>query len=161
MQESTTDISAIVQAAKKQFGLELHGIHGVAHWARVRENGLRLAKRTGADAQIVELFAYLHDCCRESDSMDMGHGRRAAEFAKTLRSRILHLSDAAFEILYVAIHDHETGRTRGDITAMTCWDADRLDLGRVSIRPEPRYLCTDAGKDADMIEWAYKRSRAR
>jgi uncharacterized protein len=40
----------------------------------------------------------------------------------------------------------------------TCWDADRLDLGRVGKRPDPRRLCTPAARDRDVIEWAYRRS---
>jgi uncharacterized protein len=48
----------------------------------------------------------------------------------------------------------------GDITVLTCWDADRLDLGRVGIRPAAHRLCTDAARDPAMIEWAYRRSTA-
>ena len=50
------------------------------------------------------------------------------------------------------------GLTRGDITVITCWDADRLDLGRVRKRPNPKYLCTEFAKQKSTIEWAYKRS---
>jgi uncharacterized protein len=154
-----TDFAQVVHAAKRRFTLELHGIHGVSHWQRVRENGLRVAKRTGANPLLVELFAFLHDCCREDDNTDPGHGERAAEFAAGLRGTLIHLADADFTLLYLAIRDHELGMTRGDITVLTCWDADRLDLGRVDIRPEPRYLCTDVAKEEATIEWAYKRSR--
>lgn len=45
-----------------------------------------------------------------------------------------------------------------DITVQTCWDADRLDLGRVGIRPDPDRLCTSAAKESDLLEWAYARS---
>jgi uncharacterized protein len=46
----------------------------------------------------------------------------------------------------------------GDVTVLTCWDADRLDLGRVGIRPDPTYLCTAAARDTDMLTWSYRRS---
>ncbi len=36
----------------------------------------------------------------------------------------------------------------------TCWDADRLDLGRVGIMPEPSRLCTAAAKRSDLLKWA-------
>jgi uncharacterized protein len=153
-----TDFHQVALAAKQRFVLDLHDIHGVAHWQRVRENGLRIAKHSGADKQLVELFAFLHDCCREDDSHDPGHGERAAEFAKSLRGKLLHLHDAEFALLYEAIRDHELGQTRGDITVVTCWDADRLDLGRVGIRPRAEYLCTDFAKEKTTIAWAYKRS---
>ncbi len=155
---SQTDFQLVVQEAKQRFALNLRGIHGVSHWQRVRENGLRLAKHTGADKVIVELFAFLHDCCREDDRSDPGHGERAAEFAESLRGTLLHLGDEDFALLHEAIRDHELGRTRGPITVVTCWDADRLDLGRVRVRPNPVYLCTEFAKRKSTIEWAYKRS---
>ena len=46
----------LLASVKAQFRLDLRGIHGAAHWARVRENGLRLAALTGADTGIAELL---------------------------------------------------------------------------------------------------------
>ncbi|HZZ78116.1 MAG TPA: hypothetical protein VFE62_06340 [Gemmataceae bacterium] len=155
------EIREVIRVAKDRFILDVHGIHGVAHWQRVRENGLRIAKHTGADPRLVELFAFLHDCCREDDGADPGHGKRAAEFAQSLRGDALHLDDADFDTLFIAIRDHELGYTRGDVTVITCWDADRLDLGRVWIRPEPRYLCTKHARQEETIRWAYERSQAK
>jgi uncharacterized protein len=153
-----TDIGQVLQAARERFALDPRGVHGIRHWTRVRENGHRLATHTGANKLVVELFAFLHDCCRENDGTDAGHGERAAEFAETLRGTLLHLSDADFALLFEAIRDHEVGRTRGDITVITCWDADRLDLGRVWKRPDPKYLCTEYARRKSTIEWAYQRS---
>jgi len=155
-----TDLGLVLRAAKARFALDLRGVHGIRHWTRVRENGHRLAKHTGADKQLVELFADLHDCCRENDRHDPGHGERAADFARSLLRTLIHLADEEFALLYEAIRDHEAGRTRADVTVMTCWDADRLDLGRVRRRPDPRYLCTEFAKRTAAIEWAYKRSLA-
>jgi uncharacterized protein len=39
-------------------------------------------------------------------------------------------------------------------TIQTCWDADRLDLGRVGITPHPSRLCTEAARRPEMIRWA-------
>jgi uncharacterized protein len=155
-----TDFQQVVRAAKQRFVLDLHGIHGVPHWQRVRENGLRVAKHSGADPLIIELFAYLHDCCREDECGDPGHGERAAEFTQSLRGTLIHLSEEDFAILHEAIRDHELGRTKGNIAVQTCWDADRLDLGRVRMRPNPSYLCTEYARRKETIEWAYKRSRS-
>lgn len=156
---SDTDVGAVLAAAKARIAVDLRGIHGIRHWTRVRENGHRLARHTGADAEIVELFAFLHDSCRENDRHDLGHGERAAEFAESLRGTLIHLPDDKFALLLEAIRDHEKGFTRGDITVRTCWDADRLDLGRVRIRPIPKCLCTDYARLRSTIEWAYRRSR--
>jgi uncharacterized protein len=153
-----TEFQHVVGVAKERFVMDLDGIHGVSHWLRVRENGLHIAEQSGADPLIVELFAFLHDCCREDDGTDPGHGARAAEFSLTLRGSILRLGDADFALLHEAIRDHELGLTKGDITVLTCWDADRLDLGRVGIRPDPRYLCTEFARKKETIAWALKRS---
>jgi uncharacterized protein len=143
------------------FALALDGIHGEAHWARVHQNGLRLAERTGADVEIVELFAYLHDCRRLDDGWDSEHGRRAAEFIKGLDASLLALSEEKLDLLVYACAHHSEGQTEAEVTIQTCWDADRLDLGRIRIRPDPQYLCTPAAKDLEIIEWAYWRGRNR
>ena len=44
-------------------------------------------------------------------------------------------------------------------TIQTCWDADRLDLGRVGITPDPSWLCTEAAKRPEVIAWADGRAR--
>jgi uncharacterized protein len=41
---------------------------------------------------------------------------------------------------------------------MTCWDADRLDLGRVGIRPDPARLCNEAARHPKLLSEAYERS---
>ena len=153
------DFPKIVRTAKDRFILDLKGIHGVSHWQRVRENGHRIAKRTGVEPVLIDLFAYLHDCCREDDRSDPGHGERAAEFVQTLRGSMFDLEDDTFQLLFEAIRDHELGMTSGDILKRTCWDADRLDLGRVMKRPNAQFLGTDFAKRPDTIEWAYRRSR--
>lgn len=65
----------------------------------------------------------------------------------------------ALEWLTLACCGHSEGLTAGaDVTVLTCWDADRLDLGRVGKRPDPRRLCTDAARGVEIISWAYARS---
>ena len=53
---------------------------------------------------------------------------------------------------------HSDGFVKGDITVQTCWDSDRLDLGRVGIKPLADKLCTKAAKKNEVIEAAYRRS---
>lgn len=141
------------------FALNLVGIHGEAHWARVCDNGLALAERTGADPEVVGLFAYLHDSKRQSDGWDLEHGQRAADLVRYLAGSLLHLSGEKLDLLVYACAHHSDGFTEADITVQTCWDADRLDLGRINIKPDPRYLCTPAARDLGMIEWAFRRSQ--
>lgn len=151
----------LIEAIRARYALDWHGIHGVSHWARVRVNGLKLAALTGANLKVVELFAFLHDSCREDDSYDREHGWRAARFAKSLFGTHIQLPDRQFDLLLQACGGHTISHTHHNITVQTCWDADRLDLGRVGIIPDPLRLCTTAAQDRGMIEWAYRRSIRR
>ena len=45
------------------------------------------------------------------------------------------------------------------MTIQTCWDADRLDLIRAGITPDPNHLCTAAAKEPKIIRWANARSK--
>ncbi len=148
----------IVAEILKDYPLSPWGAHGLAHWARVMENGLKLAEMTGANAKVVRLFALFHDSRREDDGDDYGHGKRGANFAEELRGKLFELLDDEFELLYRACQFHTGGRSDPDVTVLTCWDADRLDLGRVGITPNPLYLCTAAGRDPDLIDWAHDRA---
>ena len=150
----------LIAHLRKHFSLDWQGIHGAPHWARVRANGLRLAETTGAHQAVVELFAFLHDSCRLDEYEDPGHGERAAGLAHELRDRYFELPDAEFSWLVAACKGHSDGLTdAAHVTILTCWDADRLDLGRIGIRPKPTKLCTSAARDPGVIEWAYQRSR--
>ena len=141
------DAGPLLGAILPGMALRVRGAHGVVHWARVLENGLAIAARTGADEEIVTLFALFHDSRRVNEALDPGHGLRGAELARSFRGTLLHLDDARFALLHEACALHTDGESGGyDPTVLTCWDADRLDLGRVGIRPDPLRLCTDAGR---------------
>ena len=148
----------LVSRLRTRFALRWQGIHGASHWARVRWNGLALAEHTGANRTVVELFAMVHDVCRQNDHHDPLHGTRAAEFVRELRGSVISISTEEADLLAFACAHHSDGYTEADVTVQTCWDADRLDLGRVGIRPNPRYLCTAAAKDRRLLEAAYQRS---
>ena len=140
------------------YALNPLGMHGLPHWGRVLETGLRLAGVTGADPRIVELFAVFHDSRRINDHVDKGHGRRGADLARRLRGEYFEINDEDFELLVGACDRHTDGQTQANVTVQTCWDSDRLDLWRAGITPHTDYLCTDAAKDRNIIEWARDRS---
>ena len=144
----------LIRAILADYGLPWQGDHGVGHWARVLENGQRLAAVTGAKVEVVELFAMFHDSRRVNEGADPDHGPRAAEFAAQLRGRVFHLPEPAFQLLHAACAGHTQERSHPDITIQTCWDADRLDLGRVGITLHPSRLCTAAAKQPEMLQWA-------
>lgn len=150
----TIDLRPILAAVLDDYALPLNGDHGVAHWARVLENGLRLTAETGANVEVVQLFSVLHDSRRQNEVTDSQHGPRAAEFAWELQGQVFDLDDHEFGLLYKACHGHTHERTHPDVTIQTCWDSDRLDLGRVGITPHPSRLCTEVARRPETIKWA-------
>jgi len=151
----------LVQIILQQYRLSELGIHGVAHWGRVLENGRRLAPLTRADLRVVELFAILHDACRANDGADPEHGPRAAALARSWR-RWIDLDDAGFALLLEACDCHTRGpRRAADVTVHTCLDADRLDIPRVGMQIRPVLLFTSAARDRVMISWAGRRGARR
>lgn len=122
-------------------------VHGPSHWERVERNGLLLTTRSGAVEEVVGLFAVFHDSRREHDGWDNKHGARGAAYAKSLRGRLFDISDEHFELLEYACIWHTHGRLSDEPTIGTCWDADRLDLGRVGIRPTAKYMSTEFGRE--------------
>jgi uncharacterized protein len=69
---------------------------------------------------------------------------------------LLGLASDDAELLMIACRGHSDGHRDGHPTVQTCWDADRLDLGRVGIRPDPRYLCLAAARCPQRIERAWR-----
>lgn len=155
------NLDRLLHAVRAEYALSWNGIHGISHWTRVRENGLRLAEQTGAEIEVVECFAYLHDARRLNDNSDPGHGSRGAALARALQGGVLSLSGERLELLVYACTHHTDGLTEADVTVQTCWDADRLDLGRVGIKPDPDLLCTPAARHPSIREWAWERSREK
>jgi uncharacterized protein len=152
--------SRLMESILGVYPLEPRGIHGLSHWARVLENGLRLSEHTGANPRVVELFAVFHDSQRWNDGHDPEHGMRGGVLAGQMRGSAFELDDAAFALLLRACERHTGGRRDPDATVLTCWDSDRLDLGRVGITPDPRYLCTPAARRAATIAWAHHRAQS-
>ncbi len=150
----TLQLRPIIRAILEQYALPIDGTHGVVHWARVLENGQRLATETGANIEVVSLFAVFHDSRRVNECTDPDHGARGADFATELRDRLFELDDHEFNLLHRACVGHTHERTHPDVTIQTCWDSDRLDLGRVGVTPHPSRLCTDAAKKPSTLKWA-------
>ena len=114
------------------------------------------------DPAILAWFAYLHDSQRHNDHRDSQHGHRAADFATRLRrSRVIsELDDPAFERLCEAMRLHSDGHTEGDPALRACWDADRLDLWRVGIEPDPELLCTAHARKPEVLGRANRMAEA-
>jgi uncharacterized protein len=148
----------LLEYARKEFRLDWEGIHGAPHWARVRYNGLTLAAHTGANARVVQYFAFIHDLGRENDNHDPEHGYRAALIAQKISGDLIEVTESELLLLREDCSGHSDGHLVSDVTVMTCWDADRLDLGRVGIRPDPHRLCNAAAREYQVLSAAYERS---
>jgi uncharacterized protein len=120
--------------------------HGEEHWRCVATTGLALGDAApGVDRTLVLCFGLLHDTRRENETVDPEHGPRAESFARELRDEgALPLDDDRFHALAEALRLHSDGLVSEDATIGTCWDADRLHLPRVSIRPDPKRFSTRA-----------------
>ncbi len=155
-------------------GRRMHpwGLHGLAHWWRVRHNGLLVADAMGASARVVTLFAIFHDSHRNDDGADRQHGPRAAAWLARVRrgqdadccvvtsDTIGALADGEFAALATACELHTSAARHDDPTVAACFVADRLDLSRVGFRPDPRRM-PSAPKllDAAFIDAAMDRER--
>ena len=148
----------LVEFARQEFSLDWDGIHGAPHWSRVRRNGLILSEQTGANRRVVEYFAFIHDLGRLNDNHDPEHGYRAALIAEKIAGDLIAVDAVELDLLMEACQGHSDGHLEADVTVMTCWDADRLDLGRVGIRPDPLRLCTAIAREPEILEVAYERS---
>ena len=150
------DRVGLVKHVLEQFKISRAGDHGPGHWARVRLNGLKVGSVRGADLLVVELFALLHDSQRLNEYSDRHHGARAADFAASLNGHFFNLKAEQLDKLCHAIRNHSEGDVHTCTTIQSCWDGDRLDLGRVGIKPHKDYLSVEA---ASLIANAYKMSR--
>jgi uncharacterized protein len=148
----------LLQRLRDQYTLPPFGRHGLGHWARVLENGERLAALTGARLDVVQLFAVFHDACRYGEGMDPRHGGRGAGLARKLCGELFALDAVGLSLLERACARHTHRHSDSDITVATCFDADRLDLPRVRISVDPRRLATQAACDPALIDWAEERA---
>ena len=143
------DRKGLLKAVLQQFKVDRQGVHGPGHWARVRYHALMIGRATEADLLVVELFAFLHDSRRLNEYKDPEHGSRAASYAEELNGKFFQLSEEQIEKLCHAMTFHSDGGIHADPTIQTCWDADRLDLGRVGKKPKAQYLSKEGAKHID------------
>jgi uncharacterized protein len=129
--------------------VDIAGSHGLRHWGSVQSTGRMIASALpGAIPAVINLFAFIHDSKRVCDGCDPGHGLRAAQFAASLRAEgLFKLPDKEFELLHYACAHHTAGELIDNFTIAACWDADRLDLGRIGVQPRPEFMSTPIGRE--------------
>lgn len=151
------DRSGLIALIKSEFKIDWQGIHGANHWARVLHHGKNIGQLRKADLLVVELFGFLHDSCRHDDGRDPKHGERAAEFAHGIHGDFYSLQPKQLDQLCFAMRHHSGGEVSSNATIQTCWDSDRLDLGRVGIFPSAQYLSQEATLFIDLAyDWSIR-----
>ena len=149
---SIPDVRKLVDAVIERSTGKDSSIHGESHWRRVATAGLALLPETpAADPALVFLFALFHDSMRLNDDHDPLHGPRGSALARELCGEALDLEEAEMGLLGFACEEHTNGGVSSDATVGVCWDADRLNLWRVGIRPDPRLLSTQEAKSEERI----------
>jgi uncharacterized protein len=146
------DRTGLIALIKSEFKLDWDGIHGANHWARVLHHGKTIGELRQADLLVVELFGFLHDSCRLNDGKDPQHGQRAADFAHGIQGDFYQLTPKQLDALCYAMQHHSGGEVSTNATIQTCWDSDRLDLGRVGIIPSPKFISAEG---AQFIDYAF------
>ncbi|MFN2234322.1 MAG: HD domain-containing protein, partial [Anaerolineales bacterium] len=125
-------------------------VHDFAHVLRVYHLATRLAKAEGADIEIVQAAALLHDSCGSAPGGDenerAGHHITSAEFA----GKILNDKGWAQEKIQAVQHCIRTHRYRGGedrpqtLEAQVLFDADKLDvLGAIGAARTIAYAALD------------------
>lgn len=142
------DLAALLDAVSSRATNLASHIHGPEHWHSVALAALHLLKEgERADRPLVFLFALLHDAMRDDDGYDADHGPRAASLVTELREQgLLDMPERRADRLQRALSAHTLGETCADPTIALCWDADRLDIGRVGFDLDPDFFSTDTGR---------------
>lgn len=153
--ERVNEINGLIETVLARSTGRYSCLHGVEHWKRVAAAGLALLQYTPkADPLLVFLFALFHDSMRFNDGQDPGHGPRAGMLVRELGDRLPDtIGPAHIDTLVYACNEHTFGTISGNSTVAVCWDADRLNLWRVGIRPDPLLLSTAAAKSPNLILW--------
>jgi uncharacterized protein len=130
-------LAAIEKEARGHF-LTARGSHGWDHTERVRQLCLRIGRREGADLDILNLAALLHDVGRKEEDRTGGrvcHARAGAVLARRiLESHGLEPRIVDEVVRCIRTHRFRKGGAPETIEAKALFDADKLDsIGAVGI----------------------------
>ena len=133
------------------YALNLYGAHGIEHWESVYRNTQRLANAYSITSDVFIFFALLHDCKREDEDEDFGHGKRAALAIEGYQEAgFIPLSpDDQARLVYACANHTKADKTDPlyqDLVVQICLDADKLDIGRVGIIPHESHFLTEVAK---------------
>ena len=127
-----------IELEAKRYFKGASGCHDWTHVERVKNLSLSIGRQEGADLNILETAALLHDIGRKEEMKSKGlfcHAEKGAEIAE----KILKKHGVNEKTIENIIHCIKTHRFRGDnipetIEAKVLFDADKLDsIGAVGV----------------------------
>lgn len=139
-------LDQILQKIQADTTSDRQSIHGDRHWKRVAQFGRLIAEQEQLNERVLVLFGYFHDCQRLNDGTDPEHGPRAAQYVAVFPKELLGLTSSETNQLMMACHYHTHECETDDPVIRACWDADRLDLLRIGVLPDPTRLSTNTAK---------------
>jgi len=127
--------------------------HGRSHIERVLRTAVEIGKREGADPEIIELSAILHDIFANDEKHSSIEGfRHEIEASKEARNILmtLGLGDRTVDAVCHCIESHRkrTGRVQPQTIEAKClFDADKLDcIGAIGI-VRSAFIALDQGQE--------------
>jgi len=162
-------LTRIVEVAVLSSPLVKSEIHGWKHWLSVYRNAVVLAETGSLHTfpvdlsdegvspdldltAVIILFAMFHDCRRHDEGYDVTHGIYGAEALWSLVGDVLpEATDEIGAAMFACAAHTVVDRPKFDpawsatiherkLAAGICLDADRMDLIRLGIMPDPSYL---------------------
>lgn len=127
-----------IEKIAKTFFEGASGCHDWRHVERVRNVAFHIAKREGADREIVEAAALLHDIGRKEEMESKGaicHAEKGAVMARDILEKLGIDKEAIEAIAHcVASHRYRKGNIPETLEAKVIFDADKLDsIGAVGV----------------------------
>lgn len=116
------------------------------HVLRIINFGRYLARKNGANMNVVILFAALHDI-EKNEANIPEHGAMAAKKIEgSYHFLFYNLSSNEKELVKKACEVHSSEVITGDVTIDTCLDANRLDIGRYGIEYDIEKFATEEAR---------------
>lgn len=130
-------IEAIKTEAEKFFE-DSRGSHDWEHVERVLKLSLHIGRIEGADMEVLEAAALLHDIgrtCQDRSQGEVCHAEKGADFAKKILKDLGVEKEKTESILHCILHHrYRDGRKPQTLEAKILFDADKLDsIGAVGI----------------------------
>jgi len=134
---SKTIIKEIEEECKKYFK-HATGCHDWTHVERVRKIALKMGEKEGADLEIIEAAAFLHDIARAEEIKKSGvfcHAEKSAEMAIEILKKYNLPDETEKNILNcILAHRHRNDHKPETIESKVLYDADKLDaIGAIGI----------------------------